>query len=368
MKILAAGIKNQLAKDNVQVVTAKGEITGRDGAGFLVRAGDACFCGKNLLIATGSVPVVPPIPGLEAARREGMVLTNEEIFNLTRIPATLVVIGGGVIGLEMAAYFNAVGSKVTVVELQDRIGGGIDRDLAAILLDNYRKKGVDFRLNTRVTAVDRQGVKIEAADGEEFLPAELVLLSVGRQPLLTGFGLETLGPVLEGGRLQVDRSGRTSVPGLYAAGDVNGRSMLAHTAYREAEVCIGQLLGRTEEVNYEAIPAVIYTDPEVASVGETPESAARKGLDSETVTLSMRYSGRYLAEHEGGDGLCKLVFTRPDRRLIGVHLIAEYASELIYGAGMMIDRKMGVEEIKKVIFPHPTIGEIIKEAVFSLPG
>lgn len=367
VKILAAGVKNQLAKNNVQVVVAKGEIVGCDDTGFQVKAGDEYYRGKNLLLATGSVPVIPSIPGLEPARRNGMVLTNEEIFNLSRVPSTLVVIGGGVIGLEMAAYFNAVGSKVTVVEVRDRIGGEIDRDIAAVLLDNYRKKGVDFRLNTRVTGVDGQGVKIKTGDGEEIIPAEHVLLSVGRQPLLSGFGLENLGPVLEEGRLRVDCSGRTSVPGLYAAGDVNGRSMLAHTAYREAEVCISQLLGRTEEVNYEAIPAVIYTDPEVASVGETPESAARKGLAVETVTLSMRYSGRYVAEHEGGDGLCKLVFTRPERRLIGAHLITEHASELIYGAGMMIDRKMKVEEIKKVVFPHPTIGEIFKEAVFSLP-
>ncbi|NLY90709.1 MAG: dihydrolipoyl dehydrogenase [Firmicutes bacterium] len=368
VKILAAGIRNQLQKNNVQVVAAQGDIIGRDETGFMVKAGEDYYSGKNLLIATGSVPIIPPIPGLETALREGMVLTNEEIFNLSRVPASLVVIGGGVIGLEMAAYFNAAGSKVTVIELRDRIGGEIDPEIAAVLLGNYRKKGVDFRLNARVTAVERKRVKFIAGDGEEEVEAEQVLLSVGRRPFLSGFGLENLNPVLEKGRLLVDRSGRTSVPGLYAAGDVNGRSMLAHTAYREAEVCVGRILGRTEEVNYEAIPAVIYTSPEVASVGESAESAARKGLAVETVTISMRYSGRYLAEHEGGDGLCKLVFTRPEQRLIGVHLISEYASELIYGAGMMIDRKMQAEEIKKVVFPHPTIGEIIKEAVWSLPG
>lgn len=366
VRILAAGVKTKLQNANVEVVAAKGEIQGREGSGFKIKAGSDYYSGKNLLIATGSVPIVPSIPGLAAGLAAGTVKTNAEIFDLNHIPASLVVIGGGVIGLEMAAYFSAVGSKVTVIEMQDWIGGEIDREIAAILLGNYRKKGVDFRLNTRVTAVDGQRVQYVSPAGEGETTAEVILLSVGRQPLLSGFGLETLQPQMEHGRLVVDRSGQTSVPGLYAAGDVNGRSMLAHTAYREAEVCIDRILGGTEEVNYTAIPAVIYTDPEVASVGETAESAARKGLDVQTIKVSMRYSGRYVAEHEGGDGICKLVIARGDRRLLGVHMITEYASELIYGAGLMIDRKLTVEEIGKVVFPHPTISEIIKEAALHV--
>lgn len=366
VKILTAGVKSQLEKYKVTVVAAEGKIQGRDGTGFKIKAGEEYYSAKNLLIATGSVPVVPPITGLAEALQAGTVLTNEKIFAIPAVPASLVVIGGGVIGLEMAAYFNAVGSKVTVIEMQDRIGGEIDPDLAAILLRNYQKKGVHYRLNAMVTAVSAGKVRFTTGNGEEEVTAETVLLSVGRHPFFTGFGLETLSPVVEKGRLQVDRSGRTSVPGVYAAGDVNGRSMLAHTAYREAEVCVGQILGEDEEVNYETIPAVIYTDPEVASVGETALSAAEKGLEVEEHTISMRYSGRYLAEHEGGDGICKLVLAREDRRLLGVHLITEYASELIYGAGLMIDRKMTTEEMGKVIFPHPTMGEIIKEAVFNI--
>ncbi len=365
VRILNAGVKTKLQNANVQVVTAKGAILGNNSTGFQVKAGSEYYTGKNLLLATGSVPVIPPIPGLAAGLEAGTVKTNAEIFDLDHIPASLVVIGGGVIGLEMAAYFSAVGCKVTVIEMQDRIGGEIDREIAGILHDNYRKKGVDFKLNTQVTAVDGPRVRFTSPAGEGEVEAEVVLLSVGRQPLLSGFGLENLQPQMDHGRLVVDRSGRTSVPGLYAAGDVIGRSMLAHTAYREAEVCIDRILGGTEEVNYEAIPAVIYTDPEVASVGETAESAARKGLDVQTVKVSMRYSGRYVAEHEGGDGICKLIVAHGDRRLLGVHLITEYASELIYGASLMIDRKLTIEEIGKVVFPHPTISEIIKEAALQ---
>ncbi|MBA2133061.1 dihydrolipoyl dehydrogenase [Capillibacterium thermochitinicola] len=365
VRILSAGVKTKLQNANVEVVTAKGEIQGKDEDGFRIKAGADNYKGKNLLLATGSVPVIPPIPGLKEGLAAGTVKTNAEIFDLNHLPASLVVIGGGVIGLEMAAYFSAAGSKVTVIELLDRIGGEIDREIAGILYDNYRKKGVDFKLNTRVTAVDGSRVQFTSPTGDGAVEAELVLLSAGRRPLLSGFGLETLQPHMEQGRLVVDRAGRTSVPGLYAAGDVNGRSMLAHTAYREAEVCIDRILGGTEEVNYEAIPAVIYTDPEVASVGETAESAARKGLAVQTVKVSMRYSGRYVAEHEGGDGICKLVVNRGDRRLLGVHLIAEYASELIYGAGLMIDRELRIDEIEKIVFPHPTVSEIIKEAALQ---
>ncbi|NLM38076.1 MAG: dihydrolipoyl dehydrogenase [Firmicutes bacterium] len=365
VRILSAGVKTKLQNAGVEVVAAKGEIQGRDESGFRVKAGAHCYTGKNLLVATGSVPVIPPIPGLEAGLGAGTIKTNAELFDLDHVPASVVVIGGGVIGMEMAAYFSAVGSKVTVIELLDRIGGEIDPEIAGILYDNYRKKGVDFKLNTRVTAVDGQRVQFASPTGDGAVEAELIILSAGRRPLLSGFGLETLRPQMENGRLVVDRGGRTSVPGLYAAGDVNGRSMLAHTAYREAEVCIDCILGGTAEVNYEAIPAVIYTDPEVASVGETAESSARKGLDVQTVKVSMRYSGRYVAEHEGGDGICKLIVARGDRRLLGVHLITEYASELIYGAGLMIDRGLPLDELEKVVFPHPTVSEIIKEAAFQ---
>ena len=208
-------------------------------------------------------------------------------FGLNHIPASFVVIGGGVIGLEMAAYFSAVGCKVTVIEMQDRIGGEIDREIAGILHDNYRKKGVDFKLNTQVTAVDGPRVRFTSPAGEGEVEAEVVLLSVGRQPLLSGFGLENLQPQMDHGRLVVDRSGRTSVPGLYAAGDVIGRSMLAHTAYREAEVCIDRSWDGGSQLRSD--PGGHLYRP-VASVVR-PQSQPPGRVDVQTVKVSMRYSG-----------------------------------------------------------------------------
>lgn len=158
--------------------------------------------------------------------------------------------------------------------------------------------------------------------------------------------------------------GQTNVPGVYAAGDVNGRSMLAHTAYREAEVCVNNIIGKKDIMRYNAIPYVIYTNPEVAGVGETEESAREKGMEVDVANVSMRYSGRYLAENEGGDGICKVLVEKKTRRLVGVHMIGNYASEIIYGAGAMIEMEMRVDDIKEIVFPHPTVSEVIREGLF----
>src|SRR5690606_18014425 len=168
------------------------------------------------------------------------------------------------------------------------------------------------------------------------------------------------------GCIKVDETGLTNVPNVYAAGDVNGYSMLAHTAYREAEICVNNMTGKKDIMRYNAIPSVIYTNPEVAGVGETEETARAKGIDYEVANISMRYSGRYVAENEGGDGICKILMDKKYRKLIGAHMIGNYASEIIYGAGIMIENEMRVEDIKELVFPHPTVSEILREGIFQL--
>ena len=159
---------------------------------------------------------------------------------------------------------------------------------------------------------------------------------------------------------------RTNVSGVYATGDVNGKSMLAHTAYREGEVAINNILGKKDRMRYNAIPGVIYTNPEVASVGETEETAKAKGLDVKAVTVTMNYSGRYMAENEGGDGICKIIVDAKYNRVLGVHMIGNYSSEIIYGAGLMIETEMCIDNIKEVVFPHPSVCEVIREALFDI--
>lgn len=362
---LVAGVKGKLRKNHVELVEGVAVISGRNTEAFEIKVGEKIYSGKRLLIATGSIPVIPSIPGVKESMANGFALTNREILELKEVPGSLVIVGGGVIGLEMASYYNSAGSKVTVVEMLDHIAGATDREIAEILMKNYQKKGIEFKLNARVTEIKDGTVVYESGGETAKVKADKVLLSIGRRPATAELGLERIGVETEGGRIKTDERGRTNVAEVYAAGDVNGVSMLAHTAYREAEVCINNILGKKDLMRYQAIPSVIYTNPEVGSVGETEESAREKGIEYEAVKLSMRYSGRYVAENEEGDGICKVLVDKKYRKIIGVHMIANYASEIIYGAALMIETEMRVDDIKELVFPHPTVSEIIREAIFE---
>lgn len=365
---LVGGIKMKLKKLKVTVVEGEGHIEKRNLEGFCVSVSGTEYTGSRLLIATGSEASVPPIPGLKEGLSSGFVLTNREILELQEVPERLVVIGGGVIGLEMASYFNTAGSKVTVVEMLNKIAGPTDAEISKILQKNYEKKGVTFKLGARVTEVTAKGVVYELNGNKETVEADKVLLSIGRRPSTNGLGLENIGVNTERGAIKTDEQGRTNVAGVYAAGDVNGSHMLAHVAYRESEVAINTILGKKDHMRYNAVPSVIYTNPEVACVGETEESAKAKGMDVACVNLTMKYSGRYVAENEGGDGICKLIIDKKRNRLVGVHMIGNYSSEIIVSAVTMIETEMRIEDIKEIIFPHPTVCEIIREGIFEYHG
>ena len=365
VKTLVAGVGAKLKGNHVTVVTAEAQIQERTAEGFAVKAGDTVYTASRLLIATGSVPVVPPIPGVKEGVAEGYVLTNREILDLTEVPENLVIVGGGVIGLEMASYYHSAGSAVTVVEMLDHIAGPTDAEISDFLLKQYTKKGVAFKLGAKVTEIKKGEVIFEVTGEKASVKADKVLLSIGRRAATEGLGLEKIGVVTERGRIPTDNKGRTNIPEVYAAGDVNGTSMLAHTAYREAEVAVNTILGKKDTMRYHAIPSVIYTNPEVGAVGETEETARKKGLDFTVKKLSMRYSGRFLAENEGGDGICKLLIDNKHNTLIGAHLIGNYASEIIYGAALMIETELKMEDVKELVFPHPTVCEMIRETLFE---
>lgn len=366
VKILVGGIGATLKKAGVEVVDAEGEILRRDTDGFVVKAADKEYTGKQLLICTGSTAAVPPIPGLRESVASGFGMTNHEILDLKDVPEKLVVIGGGVIGLEMASYFNSIGSKVTVIEMLDHIGGPTDREISSMLQKEYTKRGVEFLLGAKVTSVGTDCVNYELDGKQLTAKADRVLVSIGRRAMTQGIGLENIGVLTERGAIVTNDRGQTNVAGVWAAGDVNGRSMLAHTAYREGEVAINNILGKKDSVNYDAIPSVIYTNPEVAAVGETEESAKAKGLDVITKTVTLKLSGRYIAENEGGNGVVKLVIGKEHKDILGVHMIGTYASEIIFGCAMMVDRHMRVSDVQKTVFPHPTVGEVIREAMFMI--
>ncbi len=360
---LVLGVESKMRANKVEVVRGEAYIQGRSPEGIEVTCGGERYLGKNLLVCSGSEASVPPIPGLKEAG--DVIVTNREVLELGERPESLVVIGGGVIGMEFASFFNSLGSRVTVVEMLPEILGGLDVEISAMLRKIYAKKGVTFHLGAKVTQVDGKKVVFEKEENIEVVEAEKILLSVGRRPVTQGFGLENLGVELMRGGIKVDEKMRTNVPGVFAAGDVTGFSLLAHTASREAEVVVNNLTGRNDIMRYNAIPGVVYTNPEVAGVGETEESAKAKNIDYRVVSLPMAYSGRFVAENEGVNGLCKVLVGAKHGEVLGVHMLGNPASEIIYGACIAIELEMTLKEMQEVVFPHPTVSEIIKEAVFK---
>ena len=306
------------------------------------------------------------MPGLKEGLASGFVVTNREVLDMKELPKDLVVIGGGVIGLEMAYYFASIGVKVTVIEMMPKIAGATDPEICKVLQDGFVKKGMVFKLSSKVLEVKANSVVYEEAGEKKEITCDKVLLSAGRKPATAGIGLETLGLEMDRAAIVTDRHLCTTVQNVYAIGDCNGKVMLAHTAYREAEVAVNHMLGKPDEMRYDVIPAVIYTDPEVATVGHSKEGAEKLGMTVKEVKLPMSYAGRYLAESEGGKGFIKLVVDTDRNRLVGCHMVGSYASEIIMTATMMVDTELTPARLQKLVFPHPTVAEIIREAIFHI--
>ena len=358
VKKLTAGIRMKMTEAGATVVNAEASIEGRAEDGTLtIVAADTRYEAANLLICTGSETVIPPIPGLS----ETAYWTSREALQSKELPASLVIIGGGVIGMEFASFFNSLGVEVHVVEMLDKILGPMDRELSAMLQAEYAKRGVKFYLGHKVTGVHGTEVSVEK-DGESFtLTGEKVLLSVGRRPVTKGFGLENLGVEPFRNGVKVNEYMQTSLPNVYACGDITAFSLLAHTAVSEAEVAIDHILGKPHTMSYKAIPGVVYTNPEIAGVGRTEDELQAAGVDYQVKKIPMAFSGRFVAENEMGNGVCKLLLDG-EGTLIGAHLLGNPASELIVIAGMAIEQGMKADQLTRFVFPHPTVGEILKEA------
>ena len=361
VRTLVSGVRAKMKGAGVTVMMEEAKIQGKTAEGFTVNG----YTGKNLIIATGSTAAVPPIPGVKE-NLGSFVLTNREVLELTEIPEKFTVIGGGVIGLEMAAYYAAVGSKVTVIEMLDHIAGPTDLEISSLLQKELEKKGITFLLSHKCLSVEPGTVWAESPSGEKIaVAADKVLLSIGRRANFSDLGLESIGVECERTGIKADYAGRTNVPGVYAIGDVNGHHMLAHTAYREAEVAVNTILGKKDYMRYTANPSVIYTQPEIASVGKAEEECKAKGIDYEVKKLPMVYAGRFVAENEGMEGLCKVIVDKKRRTVLGVHLIGTYTGEMIWGAAEMIELQLRVTDARQIIFPHPTVSEIIRETLWE---
>ena len=359
VKKLTAGIRMKMKESGVEVITGEAMIQGKtDEGNILIQCTEQVYEAKNLLVCTGSESVIPPIPGVN----ETEYWTSREALQSKELPASLIIIGGGVIGMEFASFFNSMGTEVQVVEMLDKILGPMDKELSDMLQAEYAKRGVKFYLGHKVTGIHGQEVTVEK-DGESFtLHGEKVLLSVGRRPVTKGFGLETLALEPYRNGIKVNEYMQTSLPNVYACGDITAFSLLAHTAVSEAEVAINHILGKARAMSYKAIPGVVYTNPEIAGVGKTEEELQASGTPYQVKKIPMAFSGRFVAENEMGNGVCKLILAE-DGTLIGAHLLGNPASELIVIAGIAIEKGMKAEELTSFVFPHPTVGEILKEAL-----
>ena len=249
---------------------------------------------------------------------------------------------------------------MSVIEQAERIAPTMDKDISVFLRRSLKKSGINILTSCSAVSADRGSIKYTDTRGKEkTAEADIIINASGRTACYDGLGIENIG--LE--NLNTDSHMQTAVPGVYAAGDANQKAMSAHAAYRESAAAINNILGKTDEIDYLAIPQVVFTFSEAASIGETLESALAKGIDAVCGEAPLRSSGRFFAEG-GQDGFCKIISENTSGRLLGVHIAGGNASELIYGAAAMLASKMPVEEIKNTAFPHPTVSEAIREAVF----
>jgi len=359
----------------VEFLFRKNKVTWLKGTGRITAPGTVDVDGqtystKNIIIATGSESV--PLPGVTIDEKR--VVTSTGALELDKVPGHLVVIGGGVIGLELGSVWRRLGAEVTVVEFLDRIVPGMDTEIAKAFQRILQKQGIKFRLETKVTGASatESGVTltVEPATGgaEETIPADVVLLSIGRRPYTEGLGLQEAGVELDDAkRVKVDRHYATNIPGIYAIGDVIAGPMLAHKGEDEGVAVAEILAGQAGHVNYNAIPAVIYTWPEVASVGQTEEELQAGGIAYTVGKFPFTANGRARAMGDL-DGFVKILADKATDRLLGAHVLGPDAGTLIAELTTAIEFGASAEDVARICHAHPTLSEAVKEAALAVEG
>lgn len=360
---LVAGIKQRLNNEHCTLVSGAAAVVSRTDELVTVSCNGETYEAENLLICTGSTNFVPPIPGI---KENEYVWDSTDALAATELPKSIIIVGGGVIGMEFATLYHELGVPVTVIEAMPTILPNLDQDIVNVLLEKYKKAGINILTSTKVESIEggKVNVKSQISNDQLQISAERILVSVGRRANLQG--LEALNDLeLNRGAIIVDEFMKTNLPNVYACGDVTGKIMLAHVAARQAEVMVGRLLKQIplQRIAYNAIPSVVYTNPEIASVGITEQQAAELNIEAEVRQLPMTFSGRFMAENEGETGLCKLVLDTKKRTILGVHCIGNPCSEFIAAASFAVRMGYTTAEFDQVVFPHPTVSEILHEII-----
>ena len=360
---LVAGIKQRLNNEHCTLVSGAAAVVSRTDELVTVSCNGETYEAENLLICTGSTNFVPPIPGI---KENEYVWDSTDALAATELPKSIIIVGGGVIGMEFATLYHELGVPVTVIEAMPTILPNLDQDIVNVLLEKYKKAGINILTSTKVESIEggKVNVKSQISNDQLQISAERILVSVGRRANLQG--LEALNDLeLNRGAIIVDEFMKTNLPNVYACGDVTGKIMLAHVAARQAEVMVGRLLKQIplQRIAYNAIPSVVYTNPEIASVGVTELQAADLNIETEVRQLPMTFSGRFMAENEGETGLCKLVLDTKKQTILGVHCIGNPCSEFIAAASFAVRMGYTTAEFEQVVFPHPTVSEILHEII-----
>ena len=354
---LKKGVEGMLKRAGVEIVKAEAKVAGK---GKIVADGKE-YEGANILVATGSVPACPPIPGL---RDNPKVLDSTGILALEEIPKELVIIGGGVIGLEFATFFATAGTKVTIVEMLPKIAPVVDEEISKKLMAEMKKAGVVFNLSCKVQKIEGNVLTFTDPDGkDQQITGDYILSAIGRSAVTRGFGLEEAGVEIERRGIKTDEFGKTNVPGIWACGDCTGRMQLAHAATREGIVAVHNMFGIADRMRYTAIPSVIYTHPEVAQVGATEEELKKNGVAYKKAVMPMAIAGRFMVENDGKAGTVKVLVSEKYGQFLGVHMIGGCCGEFIASAAAMVETEQCVEDVRQIVFPHPTQSEALKETV-----
>ena len=365
-KQLVSGVKGLLAVNKVKVI--EGTATLMDNKTVHVeknKGGSEELTFDKLILATGSVPVKPPIPGIGSKQ----CIDSTGALSLEEVPKTLVIMGGGVIGVELATLYAGLGAKVHIVEMMDALLPMMDGELTKMVCKKLEKQGVTILTGTKVTKVTDNGkeasVEMETADGKtKILACEKLLVSVGRRTNTEGLGLEKAGIANDRGRITVNDKMETNVPNIYAIGDCNGRIMLAHVASAQGEVAAENALGHSAQFESRTNPSCVYTSPEFAGVGLTEEKAKADGIEYIVGKFPLSANGKALIMN-GGEGVVKFIIGKEYHEVLGVHILGPRATDLITEAALAIGMEATVEDIIATIHAHPTVGEAMGEAAMA---
>jgi len=346
---LKSGLTSHLKAEGIQIINAPAKIEGNR-----IIVGDTNVEAKKIIIATGSSPAKPSIKGIDSES----VIFSDQVFLMDQIPSSIVIIGGGVIGLEFSSFFNMLGSKVSVIELKDEILQGFDEEIQSEASKLFMRHGIDIITGAKVIEI-KDGIVVFEKEGEtKEVTGEKILVSTGRTPNTKGLFDKNSKIKMDKGFISVDKKMRTNIENIYAVGDVVGKSMLAHSAMAEGIIAANNALGNESEMSYSVIPKCVYTFPEIASVGLTENEAVASGYQVKKAKAPVRSNGRALADGTI-EGFIKILADEKSERILGVHIIGPYATEMITEAEIAIIKRMKIDEFDLIIHPHPTVSELI---------